>query len=65
MTPKKKTIFVMDDSQIVLETVRAVLERAGYAIETVGTLGELEAARAKTTPDLYVLDVQMPEGLRR
>jgi DNA-binding response OmpR family regulator len=42
--------------------VRAVLEDAGYAVLTAANLTELEAARARSAPDLFVLDVQMPEA---
>jgi DNA-binding response OmpR family regulator len=62
MTAAKKTILVMDDSTIILETLRAVFEGAGYGVATASNLAELEAARATVQPDLLVLDVQMPEA---
>jgi DNA-binding response OmpR family regulator len=58
----QKTILVMDDSVIVLETLKAVFEANGYTVRTAENLTELEAARAGGEPDLFVLDVQMPEA---
>jgi DNA-binding response OmpR family regulator len=58
----KKTILVMDDSTIVLETLDALLSAEGFDVRTAGTLDELERQRAACRPDLYVLDVQMPEA---
>jgi two-component system torCAD operon response regulator TorR len=62
MTDAKKTILVMDDSHVVLDTLRAVFEGAGYDVATVANLDELESARKGVKPDLFILDVQMPEA---
>jgi DNA-binding response OmpR family regulator len=56
-----KTIFVLDDSEIVLELVRTELTQAGYAVHATSDLAELERLRSTSTPDLVLLDVQMPE----
>jgi two-component system response regulator PrrA len=61
MGEAKKTIVVMDDSEIVLETLRAVLEQQGLTVSTAINLAELETHLAASPPDLVVLDVQMPE----
>ena len=58
----RKTVLVMDDSPIVREALAAVLEASGFAVRTAATLDELEQHRAECLPDLYVLDVQMPEA---
>jgi DNA-binding response OmpR family regulator len=57
-----KTVLVMDDSVVVLETLKAVLEANGYAVRTAGNLADLERHRKECQPDLFVLDVQMPEA---
>jgi DNA-binding response OmpR family regulator len=57
-----KMILVMDDSLIVRETVATMLERSGFRVRTAASLDELERQRADCRPDLYVLDVQMPEA---
>lgn len=56
-----KTIFVLDDSEIVLELVRTELTQAGYAVQATSDLAELERLRTTSKPDLVLLDVQMPE----
>jgi DNA-binding NarL/FixJ family response regulator len=51
----------MDDSPVVLEAARAALAVAGFSVQTAATLAELERQLAKGSPDLLVLDVEMPE----
>jgi DNA-binding response OmpR family regulator len=58
----KKTVLVLDDSVIVLETLDAVLRAGGFEVKTALTLEELERQRKSCQPDLFVLDVQMPEA---
>lgn len=57
--PKK--VLVMDDSPLVLDTVSEVLQQSGYAVVTAENLSQLEQRCAGGAPDLFVLDVQMPE----
>jgi DNA-binding response OmpR family regulator len=61
MNAAAKTIVVMDDSALVLDTLRMVLEAQGYAVRTATTLGELEERLGESHPDMFILDVQMPE----
>jgi DNA-binding response OmpR family regulator len=56
-----KTIVVMDDSALVLDAVRVVLEAKGFRVRTAATLDELEARIGESAPDMFILDVQMPE----
>jgi CheY-like chemotaxis protein len=60
--PEKKLVLVMDDSEIVRDTLDALLQASGYDVRTAATLDELERHRAECVPDIYVLDVQMPEA---
>ena len=60
MTVPKK-VLVMDDSELVLDTVREVLEQSGFSVVTAKDLTQLEERCAGGAPDLFVLDVQMPE----
>ena len=61
---------MVDDEQSILQTVRAYLEREGYAVQTAADgLAALKVARA-FKPDLIVLDIMLPgmdglEVLRR
>jgi DNA-binding response OmpR family regulator len=54
------SILVMDDSEIVRMALTAMLEAQGYRVRAAANLSELEAALVEP-PDLFVLDVQMPE----
>ena len=59
---KRKQILIMDDSALVLEMTRQALVAAGYDVICARDLAELDAHRASATPDLILLDVQMPEA---
>ena len=54
-------VVVMDDSEVVLHALKAFLEANGYAVRAAANLTELETVLALGKPDLFVLDVQMPE----
>ena len=56
-----RRILLIDDSPLVLAFTRKVLENAGYSVATAMTLDAFEVERAKSPPDLIILDVQMPE----
>ena len=67
MSPR---VLVVEDNALNLKLVRDVLEHAGYDVAAAAT-GELGVASAATeTPDLVLLDLQLPgidghETLRR
>ena len=55
-------VLVVDDSQVVRDTVRAMLEQAGYTVrEATNGVEGLAALRASATPQVVLLDYQMPE----
>jgi DNA-binding response OmpR family regulator len=56
-----KTILVMDDSALVLDAVGEALEANGFAVMKAANLADLERHCEGPAPDLFVLDVQMPE----
>lgn len=58
----KKRVLVMDDSEIVLETVKAVFAANGFDVCAVANLNELEMKWQTYQPDVFILDVQMPEA---
>jgi DNA-binding response OmpR family regulator len=60
MTPKKRTILVVDDSEICRETVRYVLQSRGYEVVTVDSPFSFGSALSKTSPDLVLVDANMP-----
>jgi DNA-binding response OmpR family regulator len=57
----KRTILIIDDSELVLAMAKDALEEAGYLVETA-TNG-IEANRfifSKQRPDLIIMDIMMP-----
>jgi CheY-like chemotaxis protein len=55
-----KRILIADDKATSRELLRTVLERLGYAVSEAADGGEaVQRARAET-PDLILLDLQMP-----
>ena len=56
----QKTIFVVDDSDINLAIVEAVLQNQ-YNIVTFLSAKEMFAHLEKTKPDMILLDIEMPE----
>ncbi len=57
-----KRILIFDDSPLVLAVTQAALEREGYAVDVAGDLETFEQRRAALSPDLILVDVQMPEA---
>lgn len=62
MTPRRKTVLVIDDSRMVLDLTQAALEGAGFAVAVAQDLTTFERERARVSPDLILVDVQMPEA---
>jgi DNA-binding response OmpR family regulator len=58
----QKRILVFDDSPLVLAVTQEALEREGFAVDTAVDLDTFEARRAASSPDLILVDVQMPEA---
>jgi DNA-binding response OmpR family regulator len=54
-------VAIVDDSPLALEMTRRALESGGFAVITASTIAELEAAIARSAPDLLLVDVNMPE----
>jgi DNA-binding response OmpR family regulator len=62
MAAKKRHILIIDDSPLILEVARKMLEEAGYGVAIAINVTEFEAARrAEPPPDLIIVDIQMPE----
>jgi DNA-binding response OmpR family regulator len=60
--PAPPNILIIDDSPLVLELTRSVLEAEGFCVTTAIDLDSFDAARRRTAPDLILVDVQMPEA---
>lgn len=59
--PRPKNVLILDDSSVVLDMARKYLEAAGYEVSTALTLAEFDDLKDLCSPDLILLDVQMPE----
>jgi CheY-like chemotaxis protein len=56
----KRTIMVVDDSEVVLELTRSTLDAAGYHVLTRNRPSGSIAAMLQEEPDLVLVDVSMP-----
>jgi DNA-binding response OmpR family regulator len=55
-----KTVVVIDDTEFIRLLLQRLLERAGYAFLGAATGTDGLSLLARVTPDLVLLDVQMP-----
>jgi CheY-like chemotaxis protein len=60
MATRKRTVMVVDDSEIVLEVATASLEAAGYRVLTRSRPVGCVAMMLQEEPDLVLVDVTMP-----
>lgn len=56
-----KTIFIVDDSEIVREMVGSALRGCGYEVQAAAKWEELDEVLGKVKPDLVLMDINMPE----
>ena len=56
------TVLLVEDTPSLALLYRSVLSRAGYVVETAGTLAEAREAYARVHPRLVLLDLQLPDG---
>lgn len=58
---EQRAILIVDDDEIIRETLREFLQSKGYAVETVGTAKEaMEKSKARTF-NLALLDIKLPD----
>lgn len=58
--PPKHTIFVIDDDEVVRDSLKALLESRGYAVWDFASGRDYLQRRDGVEADCVVLDVQMP-----
>ncbi len=56
----QKTILITDDNPVNIETMKLILEKTGYQIESASNGKECIEKTEKTKPDLILLDISMP-----
>lgn len=61
MSSQDQTILLVDDDPDVLETLRLVLEGAGYAVATAPTAEQGLRRYDETQPDAVIVDLMMEE----
>ncbi len=58
----ENTIFILEDDQNLLKSLKLILEKSGYNVITASSLKETKAVLGDINPALMVLDVNLPDG---
>jgi two-component system, NtrC family, response regulator AtoC len=56
-------ILILEDDDLLRQVTAERLEREGYSVVAAANLAEARALLDQQTPDLAVLDIQLPDGL--
>ncbi|HEX9107751.1 MAG TPA: sigma-54 dependent transcriptional regulator [Longimicrobiales bacterium] len=56
-------ILVVDDDRLIRNAIAERLDRRGYEVVVAGSLAEARAAAAKSSPDIALLDIRLPDGV--
>jgi CheY-like chemotaxis protein len=57
---ERPKVLLIDDSEIVRDVTRAVLERDGFDVQAAASLGEFNRILRTWSPNIVLTDVQMP-----
>jgi len=57
----KKTILVVDDDKAILESLKLILEKEGYIVDTAETGGEAIEKSRNRHYNLALLDIRLPD----
>ena len=60
LSPTKSTVYVVDDDQDVLGSLRFLLETDGFEVRTFRSAAALLSALASNPADCFVIDYKMP-----
>lgn len=58
----EKRILLVEDNEKIMQGNERMLRRRGYEVITALTLGEARSAVRSQMPDLFVLDIMLPDG---
>jgi len=56
------TAFLLEDDQILAQTIALLLEPYGYQVKHFSAIGQLEQALNESVPDVILMDVELPDG---
>ncbi|MGA3173937.1 MAG: sigma-54 dependent transcriptional regulator [Syntrophorhabdales bacterium] len=59
---KKRSILIIDDEKIILESLKMFLTEKGYDVETAGCASEGREKFHACKPDATILDIRLPDG---
>ncbi len=57
-----KRILLVEDNEQIMQGNERMLKRRGYEVMTAPTLNEARIAVQAQMPDLFVLDIMLPDG---
>jgi two-component system nitrogen regulation response regulator NtrX len=57
-----RRILVVDDEENIGRSLRMILEREGYQVNSVGSAAEMRSIPERTRMDLFLLDVRLPDA---
>jgi Response regulator containing CheY-like receiver, AAA-type ATPase, and DNA-binding domains len=60
-TIQKSTVLIVDDDQSILESSKAIVESAGYAVQTVETARDAIRKAKSDWFDIALLDIKLPD----
>ena len=58
----KKKIILLEDDPGVRDVMELILDLEGYQVESFETVEKLMSRRPEESPDLFILDVMLPDG---
>jgi two-component system nitrogen regulation response regulator GlnG len=57
-----RSILIVEDDAHLRTILARALERGGHSVRATGTLAQARAALAATTPEVLLLDIDLPDG---
>ena len=59
---KRRSILVIDDEKIILESLKMFLTEKGYEVETAASVAEGRRKFETCSPDAAIMDIRLPDG---
>ncbi len=58
----KKKVVLVEDNESIRELIEYILADHDIEVVSFATAGNFRAAKAAVSPDLYILDIMLPDG---